>query len=270
MTQPIAGLGEIAQRYSAIIVDQYGVLHDGKVPDAGARNAMAELSAMDLPVALVTNSGKSAAANAARLASLGFPAELFCAVITSGDVARARIEAMLETGCLQPGASVALLSRDGDRSIVEGLSLVPVAIGAPADLVLIAGLDSQTMDRTTCGNALSPLAKAGVPAICANPDRVSDGLDGPVDGPGVIAEDFLAAGGSVEFVGKPGAALFASALTALGDPAPADCLMIGDSLEHDIAGAAALGIATLHIQSGVQSKLSGAVAPDYTLTTLRW
>lgn len=270
MTRDITGLKDIAALYQAMIVDQYGVLHDGKCAEAGARDALAQLVAMGIPVAVVTNSGKSADANRARLARFGFPAEDFAAVLTSGDVARARIAAMLDAGGLKPGAAVTLLSRDGDVGLIDGLPLKRVALGAQADLVLIAGLDPNTMDRATCRDALAPLARSGVPALCANPDRVSNSDHGPVDGPGVIAEDYRAAGGSVEFVGKPGSALFAAALAALGNPAPEACLMIGDSLEHDIAGAAALGIATLHVRGGVQSLLPGAVSPDYALGALCW
>jgi ribonucleotide monophosphatase NagD (HAD superfamily) len=71
-------------------------------------------------------------------------------------------------------------------------------------------------------------------------------------------------------LGKPGAAMFHAALEALGGPAPGRTLMIGDSPEHDIAGAAALGIRTLLVTSGPQSGTEGAAPPDYATDRLAW
>ncbi|MEM1385673.1 MAG: HAD hydrolase-like protein, partial [Pseudomonadota bacterium] len=60
-------------------------------------------------------------------------------------------------------------------------------------------------------------------------------------------------------------------LDALGGVRPGRCLMIGDSPEHDIAGAKAAGCQTLLISSGVQAGTDRAGAEaDYRMERLRW
>ncbi|MEM7524577.1 MAG: TIGR01459 family HAD-type hydrolase, partial [Pseudomonadota bacterium] len=141
MTERIAALRDIADRFDAVLVDQFGVLHNGRAAFPGARACLDALRARGAPLIALTNSGKRAALNAARLARLGFPEALFQSVVSSGELTRMRLEAMLRDGSLAEGARVLLLSRDSDRSLVEGLPLVPVGLGEDAALVLIAGIE---------------------------------------------------------------------------------------------------------------------------------
>jgi FMN phosphatase YigB (HAD superfamily) len=48
-------------------------------------------------------------------------------------------------------------------------------------------------------------------------------------------------------VAKPDPAIFAPAMSALGDPDPARVAYIGDSFINDVAGAAAAGLIPLHL-----------------------
>ena len=70
-----------------------------------------------------------------------------------------------------------------------------------------------------------------------------DGID--VDGvtplfmPGTMADAYRAMGGEVVLYGKPGVSHFAAALRAAGVDDAGRALMVGDSLHHDILGAAA-------------------------------
>lgn len=272
MTRRIGGLSEIARAYDAVLVDQYGVLHDGQAPFPGALAALEGLRALGLPVVALTNSGKRAAPNAARLERLGFPAPLFAAVISSGEVVRQDLRDALDAGSLAPGSRVILLSRDGDRSVIDGLALALAQAGEPADLVLIAGTDPDRHGRDDYRAMLAPYARAGVPAICANPDRVMYSARGAAEGPGIVASDYAAGGGPMRITGKPAAPIFEAGLAAAGSPDPARTLMIGDSPHHDIAGAAALGIATLLVEGGVQARHAGDtdVAADHAIGRLLW
>jgi ribonucleotide monophosphatase NagD (HAD superfamily) len=80
----IAGLRDIADQFDLYLVDQYGVLHDGVAAYPGAIDAMARLASGGRRVVVLTNSGKGASDNAARLASLGFSGANIHAVVSSG------------------------------------------------------------------------------------------------------------------------------------------------------------------------------------------
>ena len=156
--------------------------------------------------------------------------------------------------------------------MLDGLDLVPA--NEPGDairLVLLSGLKPEEITRESYRRLLGPLAEAGIPAICANPDHVVYADGKAAFGPGRVAQDYEDTGGSVIYAGKPGPEIFRRSLAVLGNPDPARVLMIGDSHHHDIAGAAALGCRTLLIAGGVQALLSEeGVQPDYVLDTLRF
>ncbi|MEL6267520.1 MAG: TIGR01459 family HAD-type hydrolase, partial [Pseudomonadota bacterium] len=261
----MSGLGAVAGRYDTVLFDQFGVLHDGRAPFPGAVEAVRRLRATGARTAVISNSGKRAAANAARLERLGFEAGLFDVVMTSGEICHQRLAADLAAGRRAPGDAVMIVARDGDRSPVEGLDL---AVGGAADaaLLIIAGREPERHDLATEAAALAPLAARGVPCLCANPDRIMYAGDATAPGPGALAEAYAAAGGPVEMIGKPGRAIFEATLAALATADPARALMIGDSLEHDIAGAQAVGMATMLVRGGIQADTpAGARPPDHVI-----
>ncbi len=71
--------------------------------------------------------------------------------------------------------------------------------------------------------------------------------------PGAIAEAYEKAGGTVFYYGKPHRAVFDGLQRQLGLADASRILMIGDSLEHDVAGAAAAGWKTLFIAGGLHA-----------------
>ncbi len=271
MSRAIAGLAAIADLFDAVLVDQYGVLHDGQAPFPGAVACLEALQARGIPVVAVTNSGKRPAENGARLAQLGFAPDLFHAIVSSGEVARDEIAARLASGDLAPGARIVILSRDDDEGPIEGLDVRRCPPSPDADLLIIAGVEPERRERRHYAELLAPLAARGVPALCVNPDRFMYVAGEARFAPGIVADDYAAAGGPVAVLGKPAAAMFEAALRAVDGVARERVLMIGDSPEHDIAGAARAGCATLLIRGGIQSGLGdGAVAPDFITDRLTW
>jgi hypothetical protein len=72
MMKRIAGLRDIADQFDLYFVDQYGVLHDGVAAYPGAVDGLARLASGGRKVIVLTNSGKGAPENLARLGALGF------------------------------------------------------------------------------------------------------------------------------------------------------------------------------------------------------
>ncbi len=86
MTHAISSLFDIASDYDALVLDQWGVLHNGSAPYPQAAGTVKALKGAGHRLAVLSNSGKRSAPNAARIAGLGFEADAFEAVMTSGEV----------------------------------------------------------------------------------------------------------------------------------------------------------------------------------------
>jgi HAD superfamily hydrolase (TIGR01459 family) len=269
MTETIAGLSMIADRFDAFLVDQFGVLHDGRRAFDGAADCLSRLRAAGKPVAILSNSGKRAAPNARRLAALGFGPELYDHLVTSGEVARALIAARLASGATRPGAATFVLASDDDRSTIEGVALTETGDPAAAELLLILGARPQDVARDAYARLLAPLAARRVPCICANPDLLMYVEDGVAFAPGAVAQDYAAAGGPVEWVGKPHPAIFRHGLGLLGFTAPR-VAMIGDSVAHDVEGAIATGCGWVLVAGGVQSGEAPPPRGGFVIQTLCW
>jgi HAD superfamily hydrolase (TIGR01459 family) len=273
----IGGLGEIADRYDAFLFDQYGVLHDGVRPYAGTAEVLARLAPRSL---IITNSGKRSAANQERLARLGIARVLYHDLLSSGEVAWTGLRDGSFGRPFVRGGRAYIVGRAGDSYGFDGLDLVSVEAPAHADFILILGSDAPATSLDRYGGLLQPAAAIGLPALCCNPDRLMLTGSGSVPAPGAIAEIYASLGGPVRWIGKPRAEIYRAALALAGNPPPSRVLALGDSVEHDIVGAAALGIATALVRTGVSNAIGlveiaarSAVAgcePDWILPELKW
>ena len=75
---------------------------------------------------------------------------------------------------------------------------------------------------------------------------------------GRIADIYAEMGGTVMWIGKPGAAIYAAAFDMLRPmlDGPFDrgrVWAVGDSIEHDVAGAAAQGCRSLLVMTGIMA-----------------
>lgn len=270
LTQRISGLREIIDQFDFVLIDQFGVLHDGKTVFDGAIDCLKALRTADKQIVALTNSGRTRDLNIRRLAEFGFTEDLIGAVVTSGDLARDLIRNRVSAGALLPGDAVLNLSRDRDQSVLDGFGFdIHEAVSDDTKFVLISGVVPENRSRDEYREMLAPLARKGVPAICANPDHMMY-ADGTVGfGPGLVAEDYQADGGPLEMVGKPFPEIFQAGLAQLPAYNPARTLMIGDSPHHDIAGGRAAGCQTLLISGGVQASTGTTdIQADYEIHSL--
>jgi len=276
-SREIGGLGEIADRYDVFLFDQYGVLHDGQRPYAGTLAVLARLAPRAL---IITNSGKRAAANRERLARLSIARALYLDLLSSGEVAWSGLRDGSFGRPFARGARAYIVGRAGDSYGIDDLCLLPVERPAYADVILIFGSDAPATSLDAYRDLLRPAAAIGVPALCCNPDRLMLTAQGLVPAPGAIAELYAALGGPVRWIGKPHPEIYRAALGLAGDPPPSRVLALGDSIEHDISGAAALGIATALVGTGILDGIDLAeigarcqaarCEPDWLLPELSW
>jgi len=278
--QEIAGLGEVADRYDLVLFDQYGVLHDGTRLYNGTIEALSRLAEGGRRSVIVTNSGKRAAANRNRLLRLGLDRALFLDVVSSGEVAWRSIAAGTLGEPFRPGARVHIVGRAGDDYAFDDLALLNVGARELPEFILMLGSNAPATSLGEYARLLAPAAERRVPALCGNPDRLMLTAHGLASAPGAIAARYESMGGPVRWIGKPFPEVYRAVLDLAGNPAPARVLAIGDSIEHDIAGAAAMGFATALVRSGLSADLSNdeiirlaksaTATPDWCLKELCW
>ncbi|MCA1401206.1 TIGR01459 family HAD-type hydrolase [Bradyrhizobium sp. BRP56] len=246
----IAGLHAIADRFDHVLLDQWGTLHEGLAVFPAALECVARLREAGKRILILSNSGKRAGSNQRRLATLGLPSDAYDGVLSSGEVTWRGLHAREQAPFAELGRACFLISRDGDRSIVDGTDLVVVSNMREADFILLGGLDDDAAKPEQWRGLLAIAAARQLPMLCANPDLVMFGVAGLIPAPGALAAFYHSLGGTVLFVGKPHPPMFAAALDQLGHPPPERILVIGDSLDHDIAGGRTAGMLTLLIGSG--------------------
>lgn len=274
----INGIGPLAERYEVFLLDQFGVLHDGHRPYPGAVQALSALKRAGKTIVLISNSGKRAAPNEARLQKLGFEASSWDYFVSSGEIAWRSFVDMVAVGTLRKGTKCLLISRDGDRSAVEGLPFVLTDSGDDAELVLISASEGDHYDLDHYRALLAPAAARTVPCFCTNPDKIMLTAVGPRFGAGELADLYENLGGRVSRIGKPGPKIFETALELAGKPDRTRVVCVGDSIEHDVAGGRGAGLATALVLSGIlrgTTDLAGLfqklnTCPDYTIDTFCW
>ncbi|MBV6657961.1 MAG: TIGR01459 family HAD-type hydrolase [Devosiaceae bacterium] len=246
----------IAAPFKAVVFDQWGVLHDGRDAYAGAAQAIEALAAQGKALAVLSNSGKRAAPNAKRIADIGLPAHHFGQVMTSGEAFWQDHAA----GRLSLGLVYAITAKPGDFSVWSGtLNIKEASSIDDASAIVLMGLPEGS-DGSHEMALLHGARERGLPLICTNPDRGSPRPGGLVQiAPGALAHAYKDAGGDVTFYGKPHLPVFAALQHALGVRAE-EILMVGDSLEHDVAGGAGAGWKTAFVMGGLHA--TAFVDPD--------
>lgn len=253
---PKTDLAALAARYDAFLVDQFGVLRDEDGAYPGANEALLRLKALGRTVIVLSNSGRSGDYNAERLVKLGFDRAGFDRFLTSGDVAYDILSG--ETAGSAAGTRCLTISSGGDRNLADRLGFESVEDAALADIVIISGSEADRVPMADYRRRLAPAARRGVPCYCTNPDRhklASGGATAP--GAGSIALAYQDLGGPVRWFGKPHPAIYRQAQALLGGLAAERIVCVGDSLEHDIAGAAGAGLASCLVRTGILAESTG-------------
>ena len=256
-TKICQGISDISDSYSGFIIDQWGVLHDGDKPYDGVVDCLKELKGRGKYIIILSNSGKRAEENKVRLKEVGIPENLYDLIVTSGEMAWQGMHDQSEGFFKNLGSKCLVLSRGGDRSIINGLDIEAVENVEDADFLIISGSDApdKTMEEYY-EPILRKAARKGLKALCANPD--SKALIGMsyVMGPGSIARRYQDFGGVVHYIGKPHLPIFQHCIKILQehDIYPGQTVMIGDAMAHDILGGSMANIDTCLVKSGLHNK----------------
>lgn len=248
------GISDISDSYSAFIIDQWGVIHNGEEVYEGVRECMEELKRRQKFVIVLSNSGKRSDVNAQGLKKMGIAPDLYDVLLTSGELCAQGLKSQKEEPFTKLGESCFLMSRGGDESVVEGTGIRVVKNIEDADFLLISGSDAP---EKNLADHYEPLLRVAIrrrlKAICANPDSRALIGNNYFMGPGMIARRYEDFGGVVHYIGKPHKPIFNHCIRLLQEKEiyPGQTVMVGDTMAHDIIGAAAVNMDTCLVKGGL-------------------
>jgi HAD superfamily hydrolase (TIGR01459 family) len=250
----MSGLASLAANYDGMIVDLWGVVHDGITPYPGVIDCLRELRAHNRRVVFLSNAPRRAATIGRALAAMGIAPDLYDGIMSSGEAVHQALAARTDPDFATLGQRLYHLGPARDRDVFDTLDLIPVDRPEQADFLLNTGPDDYLGPENP--DIYEPVLRdslaAKLPMICANPDLEVIRNGQRIICAGLLAEIYAARGGRVILRGKPDPAIYAPTLALLGT-ARARTLAIGDSLRTDMAGAKAAGIDACWVLSGVDA-----------------
>jgi HAD superfamily hydrolase (TIGR01459 family) len=246
----IRGLGDIADRYDAFVLDLWGCLHDGIAVYPAALNALRRLREAGKRAIILSNAPRRAVEVAARITEMGITADLYDRLYTSGEETWRELSQNEIVALRGRGRKLYPIMAARDRAMLEGIDAQLVENPARADFILVTGTETGREDLASFDALLAPAAARAVPMVCANPDLVVHRGGVEEICAGSIAQRYEALGGTVIWFGKPHPAIYRRILAEC-DLAPERLLCVGDALRTDVAGGKGIGAATLFTVGGI-------------------
>lgn len=275
-------LQEIIGNYDALIVDLWGVIHDGSTLYPGVAETLSLLHRLNKPVLFLSNAPRLSVTARGNLDRLGIPRAHYLEIVTSGQVAHD----LLARSALSPLAGE---GRDGGASMKAMAKVTPPHLPSPArggecstpsvvtrpyyylgpskdeailddlphftkvrepqaaEFILCTGYEVDFQPHEEILPLLTQLLP--LPMLCVNPDMEvvkQDGTHWPCAG--MVAAEYTRLGGRVAYVGKPFQEMYALCKLILGN---SRVLCVGDNPATDIKGANDAGYDSLLVVSEV-------------------
>jgi HAD superfamily hydrolase (TIGR01458 family) len=240
-----------------VLLDLDGTLYLGSRVVPGAPEAVRWLRDQGLTVRFCTNTDSvTPAALAERLAERGFPAatdELVTPVAVAARLLGSAPEARVLAVAAEPVRRLL-----ADRLAGPGEAVTHVLVADPSYGATYDDLD-----------AAFRAVRGGAELVATQVNRVAHRDDGEhLDTGGWVRLLEYATGRTARVLGKPSPEFFTTPLDALGR-GPGTALVVGDSLESDIAGGRAAGAATVLVRTGKDDQAPGQGAePDAVIDSV--
>lgn len=245
----IPSIAPLAAETAGWLVDIWGVMHNGVRPFAAACEACERFRQQGGLIMLLSNSPRLREAVAAQLDRIGVPRASWDVIVSSGDVARSLIAAY-------SGRAIVHLGPERDLGIFSGIGVERVGPDRAEAIVCTGLFDDERETPDDYAETLAVCAARELTMICANPDIAVERGGRLVWCAGALAREYERLGGSVHYAGKPYLPIYELAFATLetlrpGSAAPARLLAIGDGVNTDIAGAAAVKVRSVFVSSGL-------------------
>ena len=256
----LAGLSEIVGDYDGFILDLWGVLHDGRAPLPGVLDCLERLKAAGKRTTILSNAPRRSALVEARVAEIGIPRTLYDHLMCSGEETWQHLSRRADPFYAALGRACYHIGPRRDDNMLADIGLRRVDEVAESDFILNTGPSEFGATVEQYEPMLQAARARGLPMVCANPDLVVIHSGRRAICAGALAQRYEEIGGAVRWHGKPFPSIYETCFRLLGVAERGRILAVGDSLRTDIAGANAVGIASVLVLGGIHGEELG-VAP---------
>ena len=258
LTNLIKTFSEISDKYTAVICDLWGCLHNGVESFPEALRALEDFKASNGKVVLVTNAPRPIANVEHQIASLGIKETHYDMLLTSGELTSNYIDKISEN-------QLSIFHIGGKRHhsiykdmIHEKKISIEVENIAHSDLIVCTEPFNPSKDQLSdYDNTLKAGIDKDLTLLCANPDLVVDVGDKREMCAGSLALMYKEMGGNVIYFGKPHKNIYQevySFLNKVCESKVKSILCIGDGLTTDIRGANNEKLDSLLVVGGLLKK----------------
>jgi HAD superfamily hydrolase (TIGR01459 family) len=252
--KPLNGISAVLPHYDALILDLWGVVHDGTHLYDGVHDTLVRLRDAGKKIIFLSNAPRRASKVESVLNSLGVEPELYDHVLSSGEVGYQ----WLDSGNHHLGKRYFYIGPGKDVDVLHGLEYVQVDKLDDADFLLNVGFGSEVQSTDDWTDLLKDARAKNLPMLCLNPDLEVVKISGErFPCAGVIARAYQNIGGLVTWFGKPFPAVYEQCMKWLDPLSKQQVLAVGDSLDTDIPGALRYDIDCALVTGGIlkQEKL---------------
>lgn len=254
-TKFCAGVSDFSDSYMGILIDDWGVLHDGEDAFPGAVACLKELKERHKTVIILCNDHMRSDEKKAQLKKMGIGPSLYQHIVTPFDVIQNGLRNQEDGLFKDIGKTAFVITRKGDASILEDTDVEITDDIEDADFLLLMGMDYPRKTLEDYDPVIRRSIQRRLKAVACNQD--SKALIGSnfLMGPALLARRYEDAGGIVNYMGKPNPSIFKYCIDLLREKEiyPSHTIMLGDTMAHDILGASGAGIDSCLFKSGLHA-----------------
>ncbi len=259
MTKIIYNILEIIDSYDVFILDQWGVMHDGKKGYEFAVKSINTLIQKNKKLLIISNSSRRKINSVNKLKDLGFNKNHFVEVMTSGEMIWQELFNSIDNyekelkNCFHIYNS----SKEDGLDFRRGLNKFNFVSNINEANFILACTPFEKTEPLDYIPILKKALDLNLIMFCANPDFVTVEKNNAsnVFCMGTIADLYEHMGGKVIILGKPNKEIYIESTKKISGLNLSRTIAIGDSLDHDILGANNFGIDSVLISSGIHKEL---------------
>lgn len=253
----ISGISQIIEDYDFLILDIWGVIHDGKSLYPDVKETLRYIKSKNKKICLLSNAPRRANKVKQFLEEMLITQDCYDFLLTSGEAVYQHLERNAENLYREFGKKYFYIGPKKDLDLLKSLDYSMVKSADEADFAITTGFDN---DSSTIDEKLPQILDAkkyNLPLICANPDLIVVRIDNSeMLCAGVIAKEYEKIGGKVFYFGKPHAKIYETLINNFNKKFAQEIdrkkiIAIGDGLETDIKGANNFSVDSILVLGGI-------------------
>lgn len=253
----LPGIGSLVEAYDGLILDLWGVIHDGREPYPGVSDTLARLRDAGKKVLMLSNAPRRSAAVIEGMTAMGIDRGLYDQVLSSGELAWRALRHRASPWAEALGRRCLHVGPDRDKGLLDGLGLELIDGAEKGGFILNTGPWRDSARVADYQALLGEVQKCAMPMVCANPDIEVIRAGTRIICAGALAAHYAEIGGVVHYFGKPHAETYSACLELMEVADFSRLLAVGDSLTTDIRGAAGAGVDSVLVTSGIHASELG-------------